>query len=282
MATASDPFGGLTGANRDAAVALNNLMKSYGLSTLAPKILDFIRQGYSSDTIGLLLTETPEYKKRFAANEKRRAKGLPVLSPAEYLSVEGAYRELMSSAGLPPSFYDQPSDFSKWIEDDVSPAEVKQRVDVATDLVNNLDPATRATFEKWYTKGDMVAYALDRKRATTVLERQYRASQIGGAATDQGLAVGRSLAERLADTDISAGQARQGFGFIAQDLDTAQKLGSLYGENIGQDDLVAEVFFDDAEAATKRKRLASRERATFSGSSGASRTSLSRDDSGGF
>ena len=72
----------LTGANRDAAKALVELFKQYGLESLAPKIVEFIQNGYSADTTAILLQDTTEYKQRFAANEARRKKGLPVLSPA--------------------------------------------------------------------------------------------------------------------------------------------------------------------------------------------------------
>lgn len=274
--------GGDPNFNNDAFEFVRRQFAQWGLTGLESVIRRYLEGGYSADTVSLMLQETPEYKARFAANEKRRAAGLPVLSPAEYLSVEAAYREIMSAAGLPPGFYDQPSDFTKWIEADVSPAEIKQRVDVAAELVNSIDPATRSTFEQWYTKGDMVAYALDRKRATTVLERQYRAAQIGGAAQDQGIGVDRGLAERVAETGLSAQQARAGFASIAEDLPTAQKLGNLYGEQYGQQDLVEEVFFSNAKAADKRKRLASRERAQFSGRSGVSDSSLSRSDAGGL
>ena len=71
---------GLTGADRDAAVALTNLFRQYGLESLAPRIVDFIKQGYGPDVITIMLQETPEYKQRFAANDKRVAAGLPALS----------------------------------------------------------------------------------------------------------------------------------------------------------------------------------------------------------
>lgn len=274
------PFDGLEGEQRDVAVFLNDLFSNYGLGTLAPKILEFIKQGYDGNTVAILLQETPEYKQRFAANETRRAKGLPVLSPAEYLAVERSYRELLSSAGLPIGFYDQPEDFRAWIENDVAPAEIKQRVDVAVQLVNNIDPSVRSYFERWYSTGDMIAYALDRKRATAVIERQAAAAVVGGAAADQGLAIDAGLAERIAQTGINTGQARAGFGAVAQDRATAEKLGALYGEQYGVDDLVEEVFFEDAEAGRKRRRLASRERAAFSGSSAVNQRSLTRGTAG--
>src|SRR5680860_1170034 len=126
-------------------------MGSYGLESLAPKILEFVRAGYSGDTVAILLVETSEYKQRFKANEVRRKAGLPVLSPAEYLGVESSYREIMSSAGLPVGFYDEPDDFANWIGSDVSPTEIKGRVDIAAEAINSVDPAERAKFNEFYS-----------------------------------------------------------------------------------------------------------------------------------
>lgn len=268
MATPTDPFGSLTGPNRDAAVALTALFKSYGLDSLAPAIIGFIKQGYSADTISVLLVETPEYKKRFAANDARIKAGLPALSPAEYLSVESAYRQVMSAAGVPKGFYDQPSDFQKWIADDVSPTEIKSRVDTATEAINSMDAGALAAMRKFYTKGDLIAYALDRTRAQPLVGKQFEAAKIAGAAADQGVGVDRQLSERLAGQGVSGDQARQGFGLIANEQGNANKLAALSGsEGFTVADLANEVFLADADIAERRTRLASQERARFGSSS---------------
>ena len=272
---------GLTGANRDAAVALTSLFKVYGLESLAPRIVDFIKQGYSADTIAVLLTDTPEYKKRFVANDARIKAGLPALSPAEYLATENAYRDVMSNAGVPKGFYDQPSDFSSWIAGDVSPTEIKTRVDAATDLVNNADPATKEYFAKHYSKGDMIAYALDQKRAAPLVGKQFEAAKIGGAAAAAGLQVGADLSERLASEGVTRQQAQQGFGFAASEQGGANQLASIYGaEGFTIADLANEVFLNDAGIADRRKKLASQERATFGGSSGVGNNSLNQIQGG--
>jgi len=274
MAT-TDPFGGLSGSDRDAYAAMLGVLQQYGLESLASTVLDYIKQGYSEDTISILLPETDAYKKRFAANTARQKAGLPVLSPAEYLAVEDSYRQILSSAGLPPGFYDQPSDFTKWIEQDVAPTEIQQRVQVASDMVNNLDPSAKAQFSQWYTTGDMVAYALDRQRASTVLERQWRAAQVGGAAQDQGLSLTREQGERIADLGLSDQQARAGLGQVAQINQSVGRLSSIYGGDYDEQDALNEVFFDDQGSAQQRRRLASQERAQFGGSSATSTASLS-------
>lgn len=277
---AADPFGGLAGADRDAAAALTNLFKSYGLESLAPKILEFLKNGYSADTISILLQQTTEYKQRFAANGAREKAGLPVLSPAEYLATENAYRDIMRSAGLPSGFYDQTSDFTNWLAKDVSPTELKTRVDTAAEVIDKQDPNTLSYINQWYTKGDLIAYALDPTRAVPLIERQYHAAEVASAAKGQNVMVDKATAERLAALGVNQDAARQGFGVVASQQPTVDKLSSIYGDQVTQRDLVGAVFEDNAAATDKVKRLASKERAAFNGSSGQSKDSLSKTDSG--
>ena len=109
--------------------------------SLAPKILSYVQNGMSADTIAIELQNTSEYKQRFGANDARVKAGLPALSPSEYLATERSYRQIMQAAGMPLGFYDDsPNDFSRWLEMDVSPTEVKARVDAASEAINNALP----------------------------------------------------------------------------------------------------------------------------------------------
>jgi hypothetical protein len=272
-----DLLGKLTGAQRDVATAVLSLFKQYGLDALAGKIVQFVQQGFSADTISVMLQETPEYKKRFAANDVRVKKGLPALSPAEYISTERAYRQVMNAAGLPIGFYDSPTDFQKFLESDISPTEVQDRVNIASEAIYNADPGTRDYFSKWYSKGDMVAYALDPTKAAPIIERNIRAAEAAATAAQNGVGVGRDLAEKLATWGVNLQQLRQGFGFVGGELENASKLGEIYGTAISGEDLTSEVFLDDATAAKKRQKLSSQERASFGGSAGAGGSALSKD-----
>lgn len=275
-----DPGKGLTGMDRDAYVAITNTLRTYGLDSLAQDVLKFIQEGYAADTINVLLQQTEAYKKRFNANEVRRQKGLPVLSPGEYLAVEAGYRQVMQAAGLPPSFYDQPDDFERWIGSDVAPAEVQRRSQTAQQLIENIDPNVRKEMERYYTRGDLVAYALDPQRTTEVLERQARAAAVGAAAIGQGTGVDRELAERIGSTGIDDQGMRAGFGQAVVAGRDGSKLSGIYGGDYGEDDAIDEVFFADANATEKRKRLASQERGSFSGTSGVGEKSLGRPTGG--
>ena len=167
---------------------LTQVFNSYGLGTLAPKIKEYVQQGFTPDTVTLKLQDTPEYQQRFAGNTARKKAGLPVLSPAEYLATETAYKQAMRTAGLPAGFYDNPDDFSTFIGVDVSPAELKERVDIAAQTIEGADPFFKQQLKQYYNvnDGDMVAYALDPNRALSLIQRQAQAVQFGAEAARQG------------------------------------------------------------------------------------------------
>jgi len=268
----------LTGVQRDANAAVLNLFTQYGLASLAPVIMSYIKNGYSADTASIMLQDTTEYKTRFAGNAARIKAGLSVLSPAEYLATEKSYGQIMSKYGLPAGFHDQPSDFQKFIEADVSPVELDQRAQSASDFVNRNDAQDLAYFKQYYSTGDMIAYALDPTRAAPLVGKAFEASKIGGAAATQGVGVSQLVSEDLAGRGITADQASQGFGIVSADQKAAVPLTSIYGSDLSQQDLIDSTFKSDAAATAKVKKLASQERAAFGGSGGASPMALSRSN----
>jgi hypothetical protein len=274
----------LTQQRVDWTEQLSILFKNYGLETLAPKIKEFVQQGYSQDTVTLKLQETPEYQQRFAGNAARAKAGLSVLSPKEYLATEDAYRQIMRTTGLPKGFYDSPDDFNKFIESDVSPTELKQRVDLAQTAIDNADPYYTRSLQEMYglSNGDMIAQVLDPQRALPFITKQAQAVQFGAAAVRQGLQVARPVAEQYAGVGVTQQQAEQGFQAVAQILPTAEKLGQIYGQNYNQEQALSEVFGGpmSAEAIQRRKRLSEMEQSAFAGQSGVGRGSLSRGMSG--
>jgi hypothetical protein len=277
----TDPNAGLTGTNRDAAVALESLFHSYGLDTLAPQIVKMIQQGFSSDTISIELQNTKEYQQRFAANAVRLKAGLPVLSPAEYISTENSYRQVMSAAGLPVGFYDKASDFTSFLANDVSPTEVQSRVNTAAEAINKAPPETLSYFKQFYNTGDLVAYALDPTAAAPLVEQRVKAAEAAAVSARNGLALSQHAAEDIGRTGSSLADIQSGLGFVAQEAKTTDKLSQIYGGAVTQDDLVSEVFDNNATSAEKRQVLASKQRASFSGQGSQNKTSLGKD-SGGF
>lgn len=266
----------LTGANRDAFAALKSLFNGYGLGSLAGKIYDYTKQGYGADTISLLLQDTPEYKERFAANADRAKKGLPVLSPAEYLATEDAYRQIMQDAGLPKGFYDNVADFRNFIANDTSPTEIKGRVDLAVANTLQANPDAVKALQQLYgvDKSYLTAYFLDQKRALPLLQKQSQAAQFGAEALKRGLTLDKGDLEDFVTAGLNLSQVSSGFQAVSEALPNIQAIAARFGDNSFtqqelERDLVGGASSGGNTGDTRRKRLASQERALFSGTGGA-------------
>jgi hypothetical protein len=194
----------------------------------------------------------------------------------------------MRTAGLPEGFYDSSDDFSGFIGVDVSPAELKSRVDAASLSLEGSDPYYKESLQSMYglSSGDMLAYTLDPQRSLPFINKRVQSAQFGAAARRQGLNIGTSTAEQYADMGVTRQQAEQGFQAVAQVAPVGERLSQIYGREqaYGQEQAISEAFGGPmgAEAATRRKRLSEMEQATFGGKAGISRGSLSQGTSGQF
>lgn len=256
---------------------LTDRFNKYNLGSLVNKIRDLAIDGATESTITLDLQETEEYKMRFRANQDRIKKGLQVLNPAEYLNLEDGYRQVLRAYGLKQ--FDTDDYVSQFISNDVSAAELSNRVVTAVQRVQNADPAISQQLRDFYGIGqqDLVAYVLDPNQQFQKIERQVAASEIGVAAGRQGLKTGVAVAEQLAAQGITQAEAQRGYATIADILPTAEKLSDIYGttlDSYGQSEGEQEVFNQLASAQRKRQRLTAREVAAFSGAAGVNRTSL--------
>lgn len=267
----------LEGANRDAFLAVSTLFKSYDLESLAGKVYEYVKNGYSADTIAILLQDTPEYKERFAGNELRKKAGLPVLNPAEYLATESSYRQIMQSAGLPSGFYDSPRDFDMWISKNVSPTEIQSRVELATQATVLSNPTYRKALNQMGIQdSELTAYFLDPDRALPYLQKSAATAAIGAAAIDQGLGFDARYAADLATKGVTAEEARSGYSQIASEAQTLSNLGAIYGEEYSQRTGEEAILGGNAQAINKRQRLINNEKGQFSGSAGTGRGGLAQ------
>lgn len=259
----------LKGAQRDAAAALINLFSSYGLQSLAGRIIDMVKQGFSADTMSLMLEKTPEYQKRFAANAKRRSLGLPVLSPKEYIETERAYAAVMNNSGMPKGFHDTYTDWQKFIERDISPTELQDRVKLWQQEALK-DQEGLAAIRKITGLGasDYAAYLMDPTRATPLLTKTAQAVSFAAAAKRHGYDVSKQLAVQYGNRDVTAADAEQGFAAIEEVQADTDRLARMYGlGGYDVEDAAAEVFAGDADQKKKRVKAANAEKATFSDSS---------------
>lgn len=233
-------------------------------------IKDAMVAGYGPDQIDLImphLENTQAFKTRFPGYHKRISNGYNAISIGQYLELENAYHRTLQEAGLPAGFYDDPADFGNWIANNVSVEEVSTRVQVATNLAQQLDPTMRQLMGQFYGlgTGDIAAYFLDQKRALPVIERQFKTAQIATAAARSGLSVtGPQRFEDLLDRGVTAEAAAANYSTVRQLRDTVGQVASIYGQTFDQTDAEEDVFFNDNQ---KRRQILAQEVGTFSGQS---------------
>lgn len=208
---------------------LRQTLTDWGLTSLLPYVQDYLTKGYDNTTINLYLQDTPEWKQRFAGNEARKAKGLPVLSPADYIATEEQYRNVLQSYGLPSGFYDQHSDFADFIGNDISPTEMSQRAKVAYDQYLNVPSDHRDLWNQYFGPGDAIAGILDPDKATQIIVDRGTQVGIGGAALDQGINVSGQRAAYLQQHQVTLQQAQQAYSQIAQFGQADKNIGNRFG-----------------------------------------------------
>lgn len=183
---------------------------SYGLSSLAGWAYEKLAAGASIDEIMLELTDRPEYEARFPAMKTLQQQGRAV-NEAQYIAYENAVRGIMRNAGLPAGFYDQPADFAGLFVNDLSVAEVEQRVGVAYERVAFAPDDVKAAFAEMYGAGSndaLAAFMLDPDRAQPIIQKQVAAAEMKAQAGRYGLGITQQTAETLA-TGVTPEQGAQ-------------------------------------------------------------------------
>ena len=282
----------------DAFEELGLILKSWGLEALADTYGRLMAMGKTAGQALTILkydktidpvTGQPynaAYAKRFAGNAARVAAGMNAYDEGTYLQVENAYEETLRRYGLSnmisPDRAANQAKFADYMGKGIAPTEFAGRIQTVADEVINADADVKAQFKTFYpsiTDADLVAYFLDPKQTLPVLQTKVRAAEIGGAATSQDLGITEARAMELGKFGITRKDAITGFSQVAEALPTGKKLSDIYAEEkIGYTQQVAEDEYlkQDAQAKLKRNRLASKERAMFSGQSGVGSGSLTR------
>jgi hypothetical protein len=300
------PTSGMTAGKIDAIAAISALLSSYGIGDLSASITEAVQKGYTSDTIQLIMQDPNSkdplavaFQTRFPANKARVTAGKPVLSAAEYLQAERSYTQVMQSYGV--SNLATRDKLNSFIANDVSAAEVSDRVGLAIDRVKNADPFVKASLAEYYpmlSQGDIVAAVLDPAEGLPSLKRKIQIAEIGGAAAVQGLKTGLTSmseaskqfenvttgalgAEALASFGITQEEARKGYQTVASIAPRSEFLSSISGgEDYTRLQAEQEAFLGLASAKRARESLTEQERARFSGSAGTSKASLASQTQG--
>ena len=277
-----------TGVKTSAYEDLLSIFNQYGLGSLVEPLKGLITDNTSASELTLKLRQTEPYKKRFAANASRTANGLAALSEGEYIALEDQYQNIMRNYGLPASYYakgdlGRQEGFEKFIANDVSSAELEDRIATAQNRVVNANPQVKEALKQFYpgiTDGDILAYTLDPSQGLTDIKRKVTAAEIGGAAIAAGLSANQQTAESLAQYGIDKQQAMSGYQTVAQLAPRGSELASIYKQDPYTQAVAESEVFGTAgstSASKKRKKLSELEQASFSGSSGTAGNALSRD-----
>lgn len=252
----------------DAYELLTRMLNDWGITDLGSTVQEILVEGYSPDVAELRLRDTPQYKTRFKANDDRIRKGLPALSPAEYIATERAYISTAREFGLPEGFYDQQSDFEKWLSTDVSPAEFRERAQAASQAYIQASDDVKQQWTDLYglTPGDAVASFLDQNRAVDLLRKRAQATNIAAEAQrafEGQYQITSQRAEQLADAGVSTGQAQKAYREVASRSDRDAFLGRLSGQDFTRGEAEDELLLDDAKAATERGKIYDAEKGRF-------------------
>jgi hypothetical protein len=273
-------------AKRDAFATIQDTMRSYGFTDAEmSEISGFIEKSIIDPNIGpqmaiLQMRNLGAYKKRFSANDTLVKAGKNALSEYDYLQQENAYDEYFKAYGVGNlSTREQKATL---IGNSVSALEVDKRLNLAVKRVQNSDPEILKQLKAYYPSindKDLVSYFLNPDATRVDLERKVTASEIGSAAIGQGFKGTSLSALDLADYGVDRGMALEGYANVASVLPEATKFGDIYGETkIKYDQKTGEEEFLKSSSEAKRKRnvLASKERASFEGTSGMNKVSLNQ------
>jgi len=261
-----------------------------GIPTLADAVRGYMVEDVDPELVPGRLTETEAYKQRFAGNEGRKAKGLSVYSPREYLQAEETYKSLLDSAGLQDLATQ--NTFSSFISGAVSPVEVQDRIQNVFNKIDNADDALKSQIGTYFSqygimdpnvqRGQIASALLTGETSSLALERQLKKAQLRAGATmaryDVGETTIESLQKQLEAQGVSDvyGTAQSGFKTLAETAPTASKLAEIYKTDVSglQEELQQEAFF--GLKSQRRKKLEEQEQAAFAGQAGISQVSLTQ------
>jgi len=271
------PMGSSQGSSGDGApdVTTSNSMTmirtylaKFGLETLEDQIGDLMARGITTESAVMYeLRETEAFKKRFAANVKRAAAGLPQLQPSTYVQMEDVYREVMKSNGM-DKYFNRPELIQSLLEGDVSPQELQARISDGYRRVQEADPATRTQMQRLYNvnDADLAAYFLNPAETMPILNRRAEAAKLAARAMEQGgMELTAASAEELAARGITEQQAMQGFATMSSRSGLYETMTGEESTALSQQEQLGATFGFDPEAEKKLARRIAMRRGEFLG-----------------
>jgi hypothetical protein len=262
---------------------LRQIFRDNGL----PELADIITQLAQDEGVeaGNIITEklrqTDTYKQRFQGNTNRLAAGKSVLTEGEYLYQERQYESTMrayQAGGLATR-----DNFSNFITNDVSPAELQSRFTNAYTRVQNAvmsnDRPLVDELRKLYpgiTDNEIANSLLLGNEGSEYLKGKIDIAEVKAAETETGVTstLGSSF---LASQGINRAQARVGLSKTSEQKTGYEQASRMFGEQ-STEGLQTELEQENllGQTSKRTKRLASQARAQFSGSSGITTGSLGK------
>jgi len=260
-----------TDDNETATSILTNTLKYYGLND--PALVNEIRAALANrtitgsstiDEIGIQLRESPAFKQRFIANERRRELGKPVYSVSQLLTLESQYRRNLRDSGMPAGFYDDPVSLQNFLINDISPDEILARVTQGYQAVRNADPTVINELKTLYNldDGSIAAFFLDPNKAQDNILRAARAAEVAAQARKQaGIGLTATTAEELVRQGVTESEAQAGFTTYRQQESLYRPL--MGEEAITQEEAIAGTLGTNAQAAQRIATTKRRRKGTF-------------------
>ena len=254
---------------------LKAILEEYGLGSLFARLDQVIQDDptlvNSAPVLLSTVRDTPEYKQRFKGNEARRARGLPELSPFDYVARENEYRQTLRATSMPRGFYDSESDFANFIGNDVRADELEARITQGYSAVMDAEPGTKEELKRLYglQDADIAAFFIDPERFNrSEAMRKAQSAQIAAEARRQaGITVDTAQAEALAREGIQRPEAQARFAEIGEQQQVFAGL-QAGEEQIGQAEQIGATFGTNAQARQAIQRRRRRRQAEFEAGGG--------------
>ena len=269
-------------------------LASYGIvidddpnaSNLGSWLWQQLIDGASQDQILREIKETDEYKARFPAMA-HFDETMQGMTEGGYIAREKQYRDALGALGLQYQGFGTTDYLASLMQNEVSVDELTDRVKYAQDYISQQAPRSvvdALRSEYGMTDIEMVEYMLDPDNDDLKISLEYQANrsraEVLGAAADSGLGLSRGMVNELARSGVGYRQGVMGMQEAAQNADALRQLSALDGDSFTDDEIAATSSqfqtVGSVKAKEKKKKLASKERARFSKSSGLSGRSLTQ------
>ena len=185
----------------DARSIITNLLRGFGLQTLDKWAWQLVTKGATADMITDELYQQPLFKARFPGIFIRQEKGLPAISPADYVTLEDDFYNLIHQYGLPASVLTPSFIGEQLIGNDVSPSEIQDRIVKGYAMVADAPASVQQTFKQWFGAagtGQLAGFFLNPKNNADTLMKEAQMANIQGAGINAGVNIGKNRATQLA------------------------------------------------------------------------------------